>query len=228
MHFSQQQISRMRVSMLCLAIAAIAACTPSHQSSNPNPATNLTSDAANAVPSAANQSKGTAKEQFTAIVGTQAEGWLPKVLAGKGLKKGLTPAATGKIIAGAEQVSKFGFSKVTVQNIPGLKQYEFYYAQDSSSKPTQLEAVKLHFDPALSQAYPDLVQVLSSKYGAVKPEDVNEQILVWVGPDFVTAQLTKQLTDFGGYELNVSCFTSKLHVLISETLAARGSIWKFE
>jgi hypothetical protein len=26
----------------------------------------------------------------------------------------------------------------------------------------------------------------------------------------------------------VSCFTSKLHVLISETLAARGSIWKFE
>ena len=26
----------------------------------------------------------------------------------------------------------------------------------------------------------------------------------------------------------LSCFTSKLHVLISETLAARGSIWKFE
>jgi hypothetical protein len=26
----------------------------------------------------------------------------------------------------------------------------------------------------------------------------------------------------------ISCFTSKLHVLISETLAARGSIWKFE
>jgi uncharacterized caspase-like protein len=28
--------------------------------------------------------------------------------------------------------------------------------------------------------------------------------------------------------LELSCFTSKLHVLISETLAARGSIWKFE
>jgi hypothetical protein len=28
--------------------------------------------------------------------------------------------------------------------------------------------------------------------------------------------------------ITVSCFTSKLHVLISETLAARGSIWKFE
>jgi hypothetical protein len=26
----------------------------------------------------------------------------------------------------------------------------------------------------------------------------------------------------------LSCFTSKLHVLTSETLAARGSIWKFE
>jgi uncharacterized membrane protein YqaE (UPF0057 family) len=30
------------------------------------------------------------------------------------------------------------------------------------------------------------------------------------------------------HALWVSCFTSKLHVLISETLAARGSIWKFE
>jgi hypothetical protein len=28
--------------------------------------------------------------------------------------------------------------------------------------------------------------------------------------------------------VGLSCFTSKLHVLISETLAARGSIWKFE
>jgi GAF domain-containing protein len=33
---------------------------------------------------------------------------------------------------------------------------------------------------------------------------------------------------FEELEIRLSCFTSKLHVLISETLAARGSIWKFE
>lgn len=114
------------------------------------------------------------------------------------------PDAVGKIIPGAERVSEFGFSQTAVQNVPGLKQYEFYFAKDSSGKPTQLQAVKLQFDPALNSAYPDLVNVLSSKYGAVKPEDVQKQIIVWVGPEFVTAQLTKQVTALGGYELNVS------------------------
>lgn len=62
----------------------------------------------------------------------------------------------------------------------------------------------MQFDPAMNEAYSDLVKILSRKYGTVKPEDVEKQIIVWVGPEFVTAQLTKQITDFGGYELNVS------------------------
>lgn len=200
MHIFDQPISRLSFAVTCLMCVTIGACTPSHQASSTRP----TSETANAALQADNKAQGNPKEQFTAIMGTQQDGWLPKVLAGKGLKQGLTPAAAGKIIPGAEQVSEYGFSKVIVSNIPALKQYEFYYAKDSSGKPTQLQAVKLQFDPALNQAYPDLVKVLSSKYGAVKPEDVEQQSIVWVGPEFVTAQLTKQVTDFGGYELNVS------------------------
>lgn len=99
-------------------------------------------------------------------------------------------------------MSDYGFSKVTVKNVPGLKRYEFYYTKIGSA--AQLESVRLTFDPKLNQAYPDLVNVLSSKYGAAKPEDVKKQTIVWVNPDFLSAQLTKQVTDLGAYELNVS------------------------
>lgn len=212
MHLYQHPISRLSLSTLCLALVMIVACTEQESNSNSktdsatssevSSSNNSTSGSSNVAPLAVSQPKKTPTEQLTAILGNQADGWLPKVIADKGLKKGLTPDAVGKIFPGAEQVSDYGFSKVAVQNSPGLKQYEFYYAKNSSNT-YQLESVKLHFDPALNQAYPEMVKVLSDKYGAVKPEDVEQQTIVWVGPDFVTAQLMK-LTDFGGYELNVS------------------------
>ncbi len=204
MYLSHQSISRFGFAIMCTMCFSTVACTASNQSSSTNPTARLTSETASVATQTNNTVQGNPKQQFTAIVGTQQDGWLPRVLAGKGLKKGLTPAAAGKIIPGAEQVSEYGFSKVRVRNISGLKQYEFYYAKDDSGKPTKLEAVKLQFDPTLNQAYPDLVKVLASKYGAVKPEDVKQQTIVWVGPEFVTAQLTKQVTDLGAYELNVS------------------------
>lgn len=203
MLLSHQTISRLSFAVICIGCFATTACNSSTQSSSINPNTKLASETVSTSP-VDNKTQGNPKEEFTAVLGTRQDGWLPKVLAGKGLKQGLTPAAVGKIIPGAEQVSEYGFSKVAVSNIPTLKQYEFYYAKDSSGKPTQLQAVKLQFDPALNQTYPDLVKVLSNKYGAVKPEDVERQSIVWVGPEFVTAQLTKPVIDFGGYELNVS------------------------
>lgn len=220
MYLSQSPLSHLRISLLCFAIVAIGACTPSSQTfssstdtnsvaeSPADPAINSESQPIDAAPPAADPASSadnsTAEQKFMAILGTQQDGWLPKVLAGKGLKQGLTPAETGKIIPGAEQVSDYGFSKVAVNDIPGLKQYEFYYAENNNGEPTKLQAVKLLFDPALNQAYPDLVKVLASKYGETKPEDVEAQMIVWVGTGFVTAQLTKQVTDFGGYELSVS------------------------
>jgi hypothetical protein len=211
MHFSQQQASRTSSVVLFVAIVFLGGCTtlkqPANPSSSDSPSNQLgsvSSSSQSPNTSAANTSNRPPKEQFATIIGTQQDGWLPKVLAGRGLKKGLTPTAVGKIIPGAEQVSEFGFSKVTVHNIPGLKQYEFYYAKDSSGNASQLESVRLQFEPNMSAFYSDLVEVASNKYGAAKPEDVKQQTIVWVGPDFVTAQLTKPVTNFDGYELNVS------------------------
>lgn len=211
MHFYQQRTSCFNISILVVVLAATAACTPFNQSNSDaepviNPITEPSAEpkTESSDAPADELSNDTAAEKISAILGTQADGWLPKVLAGKGLKKGLTPDDVGAIFPGAEEVSEFGFSKVTIDNVPGLKEYEFYYTQDGSGNPTQLESVKLIFDPALNEAYPDLVKILSDKYGAVSPEDVEKEILVWVGPNFVTAQLTKQVADFGSYELNVS------------------------
>lgn len=199
---SQSHISYLGVFILSLAIVSLSACTLSDR---PSSSKSSTSPSINSSPVAnpSSTSNSTPTEQFTAILGSRADGWLPKVLAERGLKKGLTADAVGKIIPGAEQASEYGFSKVSVTTIPGLKQYEFYYTKDSSNT-LRLESVKLYFDPALNQAYPDLVKVLSNKYGDTIPEDVEQQSIVWVGPGFVTAQLTKSVTDFGGYELSVS------------------------
>jgi hypothetical protein len=206
MLFSKPPRSCLGLSIVCVAIAALSACKPStplpKANANANARPTATSPATSpAIIASTTLTQGSAVEQFAAIIGTQQDGWLPKVLAGKGLKKGLSPAETGKIIPGAEQVTDYGFSKVTVKEVPGLKRYEFYYAKGNTP---QLESVRLTFDPMLNQAYPALVKVLSSKYGEAKPEDVKKQIIVWVNPDFLTAQLTKQATDLGAYELNVS------------------------
>jgi hypothetical protein len=212
MHFSQQQASRTGSVALLVVIVFLGGCTTLQQPANPSSSDNFSNQPGSVSSSsqsptnisAANTSNRTPKEQFATIIGAKQDGWLPKVLADRGLKRGLTPTAVGKIIPGAEQVSEFGFSKVAVHNIPSLKQYEFYYAKDSSGNASQLESVRLQFEPDMSAFYSDLVEVASNKYGAAKPEDVKQQTIVWVGPDFVTAQLTKPVTNFDGYELNVS------------------------
>lgn len=212
MQVSEQRTSRLGVLMLGAAIVSLTACTvtgqPANTSSNSplpsaSPASSATSPQTKNEPSASNPANSTPKDQFMAILGTKQDGWLPKVLADKGLKRGMTPTAAGKIFPGAEKVSEFGFSKVAAKDSPGLKQYEFYYAKDGNGQPTQLSSIKLHFEPGMNESYSELVDVASNKYGAAKPEEVQQQTIVWIGPDFATVQLTKSVTDFGGYELNV-------------------------
>jgi hypothetical protein len=204
MQLSQSQTTRLFTAVMGLSVVAIAACTPTKQTlRDPNEIANRNTTVAKPVATATASANASPKEKFVAILGRRDDGWLPKVLAGKGLKKGLSSTEVGKIIPGAEAVTEYGFSKVNAKDIPGLKRFEFYYMKDGSGT-NKLESVRLTFDPKLNSAYPDLVQVLSDKYGAAKPEDVKQEMIVWVNPDFLSAQLTKQVTDLGAYELNVS------------------------
>ncbi|NEQ25537.1 MAG: hypothetical protein F6K28_42045 [Microcoleus sp. SIO2G3] len=178
-------------------------------SSSLNPTTTSAASPVSASPSdtpASSSSSDSTNVKFAKMIGTAADGWLPKVIKSTNLKKGMTPEEVGKAVPGAEKVSEFGFSEVMVKDIPGLQNYEFYFAKDDADKPTKLEAVKLHLDPALNneQSYQKLIDVLVKKYGAAKPEEIKEQVVTWVGPEFSTVQLTKGLTPFEGYALNVS------------------------
>ncbi|NJK40249.1 MAG: hypothetical protein HC934_00755 [Acaryochloridaceae cyanobacterium SU_2_1] len=61
------------------------------------------------------------------------------------------------------------------------------------------------FDPALKKAYSyeDLAQAFAKKYGKADAEEIKKKIVTWVGPDFVTAQLTDSITALEGYQFQV-------------------------
>lgn len=200
-----------QVLSLTFMLSFLIGCSPQQEtpSSSLSPSTTSAESPVSASPSDSptlSSSSDNAKVNFAEIIGTTADGWLPKVIKSTNLKKGMTPEAVGKAISGAEKVSEFGFSEVMVKDIPGIQKYEFYFAKDDSGKPTKLEAVKLHLDPSLNneQSYQKLIDVLEKKYGKAKPEDIKKQLVSWVGPKFATVQLTKGTTQFEGYALNVS------------------------
>lgn len=178
---------------------------------SPSPAAELSpaeSPAAEESPvaeSPAETEAGAEEVDLLAIIGTKADGWMPKALADYKLKEDMTPEEAGKEISGAEEISDFGFSEVKVEDVPGVKQYKFYFAKDDGGKPTQLKSVTLIFDPALKSrvSFEEMAKALGEKYGEVEPEKIEKGIVTWSGPGFSLAQLTKGLNDFEGYELKV-------------------------
>jgi|GEM_PF-4915248 len=149
---------------------------------------------------------GAEEIDLSAIIGTKAEGWMPKALADYKLKEDMTPEEAAKEIAGAEAISEFGFSEVKVEDVPGIQKYEFYFAKDDSGKPTQLKNVTLVFDPALKSkvSFEEMAKALSEKYGEVEPDEIEKGIVTWSGPSLSIAQLTKGTNDFEGYEFEIA------------------------
>lgn len=148
-----------------------------------------------------------AGEQIAAIVGTKQDGWLPKVIAGKGLKRDMNPEEASKILPGAEEVSQFGFSEVKVNDVPGLQGYELYFAKNDAGEPKKLQAIKLAFDPDLKDqlSFEEAAKEISKKYGEYKEVESDGKITsyLWIGPKFASASLDNFGGDFEGYELNV-------------------------
>lgn len=196
---------------LTFILSLLIGCSPQQQtpSNSVSPTATSTPSTASASPSSSPtlpSPSDNAKVNLAEIIGTKADGWFPKVIKGFNLKRGMTPEEVGKAIPGAEKISDFGFSEVAVKDVPGLQKYEFYFAKNDSNQPTKLESVRLHFDPSLNneESYQKLIDVLVKKYGEAKPEDIQKQIVTWVGPKFATVQLTKGTTQFDGYMLNVT------------------------
>lgn len=132
---------------------------------------------------------------WTAVFGTAADGPSPTFI--KGLHEDMSPAEAGAVFKGAEKPSKFGFAKLTVKGVPGVKKMEIYFAKDKETKkvPTFLKSVTLTLDAAVlkdAAAYEALIKVLTAKYGPIKKaEDVPNYKVTWALKSMRVAQVWK-------------------------------------
>ncbi|WP_299487685.1 hypothetical protein [Acaryochloris sp. IP29b_bin.137] len=147
------------------------------------------------------------KVDLAAIIGSEEDGWLPKAVSGYDFKRGMSPEEVGKILPGAEKISKFGFSEVPAKEVPGVDKYKFSFLKDKKDPEGKrtLYSVSLIFDPAIRKDHPydKVALAFAEKYGEVEPEKIEKKIVTWVGPNFTTAQFTNSVNKFEGYEFKI-------------------------
>lgn len=152
-------------------------------------------------------SANSGKVDLAAIIGSEDDGWLPKALSQYDFKRGMSPEEVGKILPGAEKISKFGFSEVPAKGVPGVDKYKFSYLKDKNDPEEKrtLYSISMLFDPAIKKDHPydKVALAFAEKYGEVEPEKIEKKIVTWVGPNFATAQLTNSINKFEGYEFKI-------------------------
>lgn len=152
-------------------------------------------------------SASSGKVDLAAIIGTEDDGWLPKTLSEYDFKRGMSPKEVGKIMPGAEKISKFGFSEVPANDVPGVDKYKFSFLKDKKDPDGKrtLYSVSLLFDPSIKKDHPydKVALAFAEKYGEVEPEKIEKKIVTWVGPKFATAQFTNSINKFEGYEFKI-------------------------
>lgn len=174
---------------------------------DPNTATEEDSKDTNSGTDTLASSANSSKVDLAAIIGTEDDGWLPKVVTSYKFQKGMSPEEVGKIMPGADKISKFGFSEVPAKDVPGVDKYKFSFLKDKKDPDEKrtLYSVSLLFDPAIKKdlPYKKVALAFAEKYGEVEPEKIEKEIVTWVGPNFATAQLTNSINKFEGYEFKI-------------------------
>lgn len=174
---------------------------------DPNATTDDNTDNSNSGTETLASSASSGKVDLAAIIGSEDDGWLPKTLSEYDFKRGMSPEEVGKILPGAEKISKFGFSEVPAKGVPGVDKYKFSFLKDKKDPDGKrtLYSVSLLFDPSIKKDHPyeKVALAFAEKYGEVEPEKIEKKIVTWVGPKFATAQLTNSINKFEGYEFKI-------------------------
>ncbi|KAI9133639.1 hypothetical protein [Acaryochloris sp. CCMEE 5410] len=174
---------------------------------DPSATTDETADNSNSGTETLASSASSGKVDLAAIIGTEDDGWLPKTLSEYDFKRGMSPEEVGKILPGAEKISKFGFSEVPAKGVPGVDKYKFSFLKDKKDPEGKrtLYSVSLLFDPSIKKDHPydKVALAFAEKYGEVEPEKIEKKIVTWVGPNFATAQFTNSINKFEGYEFKI-------------------------
>ncbi len=133
--------------------------------------------------------------------------WTPTVFAK--LKPKMSPADAGAVLAGADQVSQFGFVTVKADNCSGAAEFELYFAKNKKTEAFELSRASILFDSSVSADeafYASLVNVTTKKYGKIrKADDVSKKLITWVNRKFKIAQVSsKRKRDGAMLQLSVS------------------------
>lgn len=134
-------------------------------------------------------------DTWQTVFGTKADGTTPTFL--KGLTRDMPPADAGKVFKGADKPSKYGFAKLPVKGVQGVKKMEIWFLKDKETQkvPTFLRSVTLVLDAAVLKdrpTYDALLEVLVAKYGPLpKSADVDNFKITWAIGNMQTAQVWK-------------------------------------
>ncbi len=123
--------------------------------------------------------------EICSILGcSDTKGWIPKVVADVGLKKGMSLDEAEGVLPGAKAIDQFGFSTVEVSDIPGLKGYKLFFLE-LEGKPRTLHTLKLLFETELKTKYSfeELIAEFSKKYGDHNEGSATDTSVIWSNTD---------------------------------------------
>ena len=143
--------------------------------------------------------KAEGEVDLDAILGTQSDGFSPRVFAK--LKADMSPAEAAAIMPGADVVDEFGFCEIKPTNTPGVHHYKLSYQEN------KLTFASIIFDESLNtDAFWDkLVAQLKTKLAPVEMKELEpgKKSLMWIAPCFDSITLAEGIVD-PGYTLQYS------------------------
>lgn len=122
---------------------------------------------------------------FAALLGTQADGWNPKVFAK--LKEGMTPAEAEKAMPGAGKVDQFGFVDLPTANVKGVAKYRLSFLKG------KLAFGEIWFSPKLDHPSFEAAFIKAgiAKWGKHSDKKPTDEMTMWFGPSLHSATLSK-------------------------------------
>lgn len=108
------------------------------------------------------------------------------------LDRSMSPEDVGAIIPGAEKISKYNISKVTVRDVPGVAAYKFSFQNGKLYSAAVIYQMK-HADQAFSDYF---FKAVENKYGPMKAEARTKQLVTYARTDGSMIQAMKFVDHF--------------------------------
>ena len=158
------------------------------------PPARATTPAAPSARATASASPAAALPNLAALLGTKADGWLPKPFAG--LKKNMTLAQVTKVKPWANKLDARGSVETAVKDVRGVVKYRLHFVDK------QLFTGEIWFDPSLHTAAFRTAFLAAAKPKWGEPKSATDTLVMWFSETSALAKLSDAESG-GGYALEV-------------------------